>query len=115
MRTLLLVALLAVATTADAASNILNWKDNSGNEQNFDINRKQAACPDTSTIFIQIAQVGPNVTTFTDNSIQEGATYCYTVDASNTAGKSAVSNTAERTVPFSTPAPPSNLTVVPGP
>lgn len=112
---LVALTLFLIAPVAEAGSTVLNWKDNSGNETEFNIERKQAACADTSTIFIEIAKVGAGVTTFTDNSAAEGATFCYRVAASNAAGKSAFSNAVAITVPFTVPAAPSGLTVTPGP
>lgn len=108
------VLLLLVATPAWAASNVLSWTDNSGNETNFDVERKAEACTGPG-LFTVLATVGANVTTYTDSAVSEGVTYCYRVDASNPAGKSAYSNTASRTVPFTVPAAPSGLGVVGGP
>jgi len=95
-----LLALLVTVAPAGAASNVLTWTDNSTNEANFHIERKAEACAGIGT-FVEIATVGFNVVTFTDAVVTEGVTYCYRVAASNPAGKSAYSNTASRTVPFS--------------
>lgn len=104
----------AVATPAWAGQNVLNWIDNSANEQSFDIQRttaaNEAACL-TATGFSFLASVGPNVTTYTDLGLTENVTYCYRVDAANTAGASAFSNIAGRFVPFTVPNAPSGLTV----
>ena len=102
------LALLLVGSPAWAASNTLTWTDNSTNELNFNIERKAEACTGTLP-FAVLASVGVNVTTYTDSAVTEGQTYCYRVNASNTSGVSAYSNTASRTVPFSVPLPPSNL------
>ena len=114
--TILGVALLlsAGAAPAFAASNQLSWTDNSGNEANFHIERKAEACAGAAP-FAEIATTGANVVTFTDSAVAEGVTYCYRVAASNPAGKSAYSNTASRTVPFSVPNAPSGLGVSGGP
>lgn len=116
MKKLLLVIalLLLLASSAWAASNVLIWTDNSNNELNFNIERKAEACTGTGA-FTEIATVSANVTTFSDALVTEGATYCYRVAASNTAGKSAFSNTASRTVPFTVPVAPSVLGVTGGP
>ena len=116
MRVITMLALLAIAwaTPAWAASNVLTWTDNSTNEANFNIERKAEACTGTGA-FAEIATVGINVSTFNDTNVTEGVTYCYRVAASNPAGKSAYSNTASRTVPFSIPAAPSGLGVTGGP
>ena len=116
MMGLLLVAvlLLRFAGPAWAASNVLSWQDNSTNEANFHVERKAEACAGTGA-FAEIATVGINVSTFNDTNVTEGVTYCYRVAASNPAGKSAYSNTASRTVPFSVPSAPSGLGVTGGP
>src|SRR3989304_3668285 len=105
---------LFLATPAWAASNILTWADASNNEANFHIERKAEVCTGPAP-FAEIATTGANIVTFTDAAVSEGVTYCYRVAASNTAGKSAYSNTASRTVPFTVPAAPSGLGVVGGP
>jgi len=111
---LLLVGLLAFAPDAQAATqNVLTWQDNSANEQSFDIERKAVACATAGT-FTVLSTVGANVVTYTDLAVTEGVTYCYRVDAANTAGKSGYSNTAERLVPFTVPAAPSALQVTGG-
>jgi hypothetical protein len=105
----------ATCTLAQAATqNVLTWQDNSANEQSFDIERKAVPCATAGT-FTVLATVGANVVTYTDLAVTEGATYCYRVDAANTAGKSGYSNTAERLVPFTVPAAPSVLGVTGGP
>lgn len=111
---LLTLILLGVGAPAWAGSNILSWTDNSTNETAFDVERKAEACTGILP-FAVLASVGANVTTYTDSAVQEGVTYCYRVDASNSAGKSAYSNTASRTVPFTVPAAPSGLGAAGGP
>jgi len=104
----------ALCTLAQAATqNVLTWQDNSANEQSFDIERKAVACATAGT-FTVLSTVGANVVTYTDLAVTEGVTYCYRVDAANTAGKSGYSNTAERLVPFTVPAAPSALQVTGG-
>ena len=109
LRLIVIVALILSAAPAWAASNVLSWTDNSTNEATFHIERKAEACTGTAA-FAEIATTGFNIVTFTDAAVTEGVTYCYRVAASNAAGKSAYSNTAGRTVPFSVPAAPSGLT-----
>src|SRR3972149_5223723 len=108
MKRLMVVMLLAIPLPAWAASNVLTWQDNSGNEANFHVERKAEACAGAAP-FAEIATTGANVVTFTDAVVTEGMTYCYRVAASNPAGTSAFSNTASRTVPFSVPSAPSGL------
>lgn len=115
MKPVLLAVLLALAAAgANAASNVLSWTDNSTNETSFVINRKIEACAGTSA-FTQLSTVGANVVTYTDSAVVEGSTYCYEVAGANSAGTSAWSNTAERTVPFTVPVAPSGLKAVGGP
>ena len=114
MAWLVIGLLMAWASSAWGASNVLTWSDNSTNEANFHIERKAEACAGTGA-FAEIATVGLNVSTFNDTAVTEGVTYCYRVTASNPAGKSAYSNTASRTVPFSIPVAPSGLGVTGGP
>lgn len=109
-----LCTLLTAAGHAHAGQNVLTWTDNATNEQAFDVQRTTAATVSaclTATGFTPLATTGPNVVTYTDTAVVEGTTYCYRVDASNTAGPSPFSNIAGRTVPFTVPAPPSGLTV----
>ena len=105
---------LSVTPVWAADQNVLTWTDNSNNEQNFNIQRTTAAsvaaCA-TASGWTALASVGPNITTYTDTAVVQGTTYCYQVDASNTAGVSPFSNIAGRTVPFTVPASPSGLTV----
>ena len=70
---------------ADAGQLQLAWIDNANNEDGFQIERK------TGTVgsYTQIATVGPNITSYSDFSLADGATYCYRVRAFNSAGNSA--------------------------
>jgi hypothetical protein len=72
---------------ASAGQLQLAWTDNSNNEDGFRIERKTG----TSGTFSQIASVGVNVTSYTDTSLTDGATYCYRLRAFNLAGNSAYS------------------------
>lgn len=116
---LLLIVSLSVTSNAFAASAILNWVDNSGNnvavndqEAGFNVERKL-----NTGVYALLGTVGANVTSFTDNTLVQGLvdnTYCYRVQAFNTAGNSAYTNEACKLVaklPVSIPAPASNLTV----
>jgi len=115
MRSLgLVLGFVFLAAPAWAASNVLSWTDNSNNEATFHVERKAEVCVGAAA-FAEIATTGANVVTFTDSAVTEGLTYCYRVAASNPAGKSAYSNTASRTVPFTIPAAPSLLGVISGP
>lgn len=107
----LLIALLLPALTFGASA-VLTWQDNSDNEQGFNVQRKVEACAGTGT-FTQLAQVGVNVTTLTD-PVQEGNSYCYRVNAYNSAGASAWSNSAGAGVPYTGASSPTGLTMTAG-
>ena len=110
----LAVGLVLLVAGPAWAGNVLTWTDNAGNEANFHVERKAEACAGALP-FTEIATTGANVTTFNDQAVTEGLTYCYRVAASNPAGKSGYSNLAGRTVPFSVPSAPSGLGVTGGP
>lgn len=110
MRKLLIVlCFLCLPVSAFAGQNVLTWQDNSTNEDKFNIERKAIACASSTLPFSPLTSVGKDVITYTDSAVIEGTTYCYRVNAENTAGKSVFSNTAERSVPFSVPNAPSGL------
>lgn len=69
---------------------VLNWLDNSANEQGFQIERQS---PGGS--FLPIGSVGADTTTFADASVMSGFTYAYRVVAFNATGPSLPSNTAQ--------------------
>jgi hypothetical protein len=74
----------------------LSWTDNADNETGFRIERcKNANC----TNYAQIAEVGLNVTTFADTSVNRNTTYRYRVRAFNASGNSAYSNAASARTP----------------
>jgi len=83
-------------TVAPAPAQLtLTWQDNSTNESNFGVERKTG----TSGTYAQIALVAANTTSYVDASVSHGVTYCYRVDAINSAGVSPYSNEACATVP----------------
>ncbi len=69
---------------------VLNWIDNSDNEDNFALERSTSL----SGGFIQIASVGANVRSYTDNTVFRKTTYFYRVRSVNSGGKSSYSNIA---------------------
>ncbi|HEY7220929.1 MAG TPA: fibronectin type III domain-containing protein [Candidatus Binatia bacterium] len=75
---------------ASAAQLVLNWADNSTNEDGFKVER---ATGSTGT-YAQVTTVGPNITSYTDTTVVAGTQYCYRVRAYNAAGNSAYSNAA---------------------
>ena len=68
----------------------LSWSDNSNNEDGFRIER--CAGSNTCTNFAQIAQTGPNVTTFPSTGLAKNTWYRFRVRAFNASGNSAYSN-----------------------
>ncbi len=85
---LALVSDLFTSNVASAAQLTLSWADASDNEDGFGIERKTG----TSGTFARVATVSSNVNTYTDASLASGTTYCYRVNAFNTAGSSAYTN-----------------------
>ena len=85
-RSIVLVLLaLSLSGEALAAQLQLAWVDNSGNEDGFKIDRMTG----TTGVFVPIATVGANVTSYTDPNLLDGTNYCYRVRAFNSAGDSA--------------------------
>ncbi|MCI0392470.1 MAG: fibronectin type III domain-containing protein, partial [Acidobacteria bacterium] len=78
---------------ASASGINLSWQDKSNNEQGFRIERcLGAGC----VSLMQIAEVGPNTTTFSDTGLSTNSIYRYRVRAFNGAGNSSYSNSIER-------------------
>ena len=67
----------------------LSWADNSNNETGFRVERSLDGLS-----FVQVAQLGTNVRTFTDSGLLGGLLYYYRVYAYNDAGLSGYSNVA---------------------
>jgi hypothetical protein len=85
-----------------AATLQLSWVDNSSDEAGFSIERKVG----TNGIYTVIATVGANVTTYKDINLTDGTTYCYRVNAFNSAGSSPYSPEACGATPSPSPSPP---------
>jgi hypothetical protein len=62
----------------------LHWQDSSSNELGFKIERRI----EPGGSYHEIATVGPNVTSYTDTGLTEGATYYYQVRSYNASGHS---------------------------
>lgn len=77
-------------TVSDSQINI-DWNDNSNNEDGFIIERS------TGGSFSQIATVGANTTSYSDNGLNQLTTYTYRVAAYNNDGNSSYSNSASAT------------------
>ena len=79
------------ATAVSGTQINLAWQDLSGNEDGFRIERcAGAGC----TSFVEIATVGPNVTTYANAGVTAGTAYNYRVRAYNAVGNSDYSNVA---------------------
>jgi hypothetical protein len=79
------------ATAVSQTQINLAWTDNSNNEQGFKIERCQG---NGCSGFVEIAQVGPNVTSFSNTGLSRNTRYRYRVRAFNGGGNSAYSNIA---------------------
>ncbi|GEM_PF-860053 len=87
----------AFAVAPEAPSNLtatnngnsvnLTWKDNSISETGFTIQRATNA---SFTAGLTTFKVGPNVKTYTDNSVVKGTTYYYRIIANNVVGDTVV-------------------------
>ncbi len=89
MTTLVVLGVLYCTPCSWAAPQlILGWADNSTTESGFRIERK----PSTTGTYAQIAEPGPNTTSYTDTAVVVGATYCYRVRSWNSGGNSPYSN-----------------------
>jgi len=79
-----------LAATAISSTQIdLTWNDNSSNEDGFKIER---CAGNNCQNFAQVAQVGANVTTFSDTGLTHNVKYGYRVRAFNASGNSPYSN-----------------------
>jgi len=65
----------------------LAWNDNSDNEDNFVLERKNVG-----GAFATIASPAANATLYTDNTVQPLSDYIYRIKATNTGGDSSYSN-----------------------
>ncbi|HSF38941.1 MAG TPA: fibronectin type III domain-containing protein [Thermoanaerobaculia bacterium] len=94
--------------TAQAASQseiVLNWRDNSGNETQFHVERS------VNGVFQQVQITGANATTARVTGLAAGSTHSFRVRASNASGFSGYSNVASATTtaPAAPPATPGKL------
>jgi hypothetical protein len=79
------------ATSRSSSRIDLNWADNAANEDGFRIARCQGVmCTD----FTQVAQTGPNTTSYSDTGLEAVTAFRYRVWAFNGGGDSGYSNTA---------------------
>lgn len=117
---LLLAALPAAAQPTHTVTLTWSWtQGNGGLATGYAVFRAPATgttCPAAgSSSFVQIGTVSTEATmTYVDtssstNTLTEGATYCYEVTATDSAGSSPDSNVASATIPFSVPVAPTGL------
>ena len=111
------LAMVPVAVAhAQSVTATWTWTQGSGGPaQGFDVERKAESCTLAALSFAKIASTAANVLTYVDTALTRGTTYCYRVDAFNTAGKSPYSTTAEIAVPLLVPAAPSPPQLLLGP
>lgn len=83
--------LSATLSASSSTAVVLNWTDNSNNEEKFKIERSDVS---SSGPWTQIASTTLNVTSYSDYSVSTGNTYYYQVRASNAGGDSAYTNVA---------------------
>ncbi len=81
----------------------LTWGDNSDNEAGFRVERWNGS------LYIAIATLGANATSYSNTGLLAATTYRYRVIAFNAGGDSPPSNTAEATTLPNPPSAPSNL------
>jgi hypothetical protein len=74
----------AAFTVISPAQLVLSWQDNSSNEDHLAIERKTGI----AGVYGQIALTPPNTTSYVDSNVMSGVTYCYRVQAINSAGAS---------------------------
>lgn len=81
---------LAVVTGQGKGSAVVNWVDNSNNEESFLLERSTSL----SGGYTQVAALSANTRSYTDNTLFRKTTYFYRVRAANSGGKSSYSNVA---------------------
>lgn len=82
-----------IATIGGSTRINLTWTDNSDNEAGFKIERKLV----NDTMYVEIASVGANVASYTNNGLLEGSAYLYRIYAFNDGGTSGYSNEVNAT------------------
>lgn len=102
--------LLVLPSIASAAAITVSWKDNSNNEDGFEIQRRTG----TSGSYVSLGKTAANVQSFMDAGLNFSTLYCYRVRAFNANGNSNFSNEAcASTLKPPPPAAPSDGKAVP--
>ncbi|MBT7310526.1 tandem-95 repeat protein, partial [bacterium] len=96
-----------VVAAQSATELLLTWTDNSSNEDLFRISRHTMP----TGVFVDIATVGADITSYLDSGLEAGDTYYYRVVASNAIGDSEYIQSNGTT--FSPPTQPTNLNLAP--
>ncbi len=100
------------ARASSSTQIVLGWKDNSGNEMGFRIDRKTGNCTSSSQ-WSQVADKSANQTMCTASNLKPNTTYAFRVKSYNAFGDSAYSNCVyAKTGPSGSPQSPANLTAV---
>ena len=95
-------------TVASPGQINLAWTDNSFNETGFVVERQVGGGSGSWTV---LTTTLAGVANFADSGLAESTQYAYRVSASNSAGRSSVSNVATAATPATIPASPSGLAV----
>jgi phosphodiesterase/alkaline phosphatase D-like protein len=93
------------AATISATQINLNWADNANNESGYLVERST-----DGVNFTQIANLGANVTSYSNTGLTPATQYYYRVRATNSAGNSGYSSTATAATLDVPPAAPTGLT-----
>ncbi len=98
---------------SDANNHVqLTWDDKANDELGFDVERrKQNADGTWPAAWTALPQLGPNLETYTDDSLTAAGSYQYRLRAYNSAGSSTWAGPAQISATPPRPAEPSNLTI----
>jgi Secretion system C-terminal sorting domain/Fibronectin type III domain len=96
-----------IVATASAYNKVeLTWKDNSTDEDGFELERAEGKG------FMLLVKLPANTVTYSDTSAKENTTYGYRIRSINTSGKSAYATSEDIKTPFEPIATPTDLVAV---